>query len=266
MISPIQKSKFLYIFLIFYLSVNVINDRIIIFSRDHRLGILMIAGAKPEELHANWDHNNGTSLQLCVRQTCTIIKNWCNSINNRINRIEFIQKLPLSPIVIRNLDELECHKHNNDNQLIKELNRKFKIAQKQLLLINRNDESDHARLMRCAGCIISDIITRQPMYRLFDFKTVIDQIVFLHDNCPALFTRDNLDKLNFVDMGKMFRNRIKRFLLYENVQKEEEEAVEFLDKKFKIQCWEDFKSTLYNYHQNNTIDSSVFLSKCTGKS
>lgn len=211
-------------------------------------------GATPGEFYADFDTNSSTLL-LHTQWTRIHLKNWCRSVRNRLNRLEFMQSLNRQPVVITHLDHLDCQlqANNSDNQLTIQLNRKFINAQKQLELIDENDDNDVSRLIRCIGCILADNIAQRFMYRLFNFPSIVAQARFMAENCQALIVRDNINKLTINSMKKTLKLTINAFEINE-ATRDDQAAILILRRslnKLNSVCWDNFMAKIKNYSNTN---------------
>lgn len=216
-----------------------------------------------------------TSLLLVARQTSILIKDWCLSTRHRIHRMEFMRSLDRRPIVIQPMDYLKCNRKatdENDKDLIEGLNRKFFEAQKQSLLLRKIDDTDVSRSMLCIGSIFADIVTKNSMYKLFGFKSIIDQVSFMRKNCIDLFRKKDFNKLLLSSMRNMLRTQVQLLRLDYSATQREKHLAYLVQKKFKqlnSYCWQRFKLFLLNrksqikeFHINYFRNLSHSLSKC----
>lgn len=213
-------------------------------------------GANPREFHAKWQ-DNGTALSLCTQRNCIVVQNWCQPIH-RLHYIEFFISLDRQPIVIRQIDQIDCQRQINNNKSIKVLNRKFKNAQQQLLLTSENDDNDDARLIRCVGSLLAETISHKFMYRLFDLSTIAEQASFMRDNCHLLFTHDKLNKLTLATINEKLQNTINKFEINE-ITKDEKESIQLIREKLsqlRKDCWQKFINILYSYNNATEIHTS----------
>lgn len=231
----------------------------------------MIFGAEPEEFNGYF---NGTALVLYARRTRIQIMNWCKSMYYRLHQMEFMISMNRQPIVIQDLEQLQCSQVNNNNsnfKLITILKKKFINAQKQLNLINYHDDNDRARLMQCVGLIVTGIIAQKSVYELFGFTSIIEQTIFIHNNCKKLFTPINLQSITFTQIKRKLENKIELFQLNYKLIDNDKILILLIRERFdKIhRCWKNIRSGLYLISEslidlaNNNITSVNILDNIT---
>lgn len=206
------------------------------------------------------------------------MKNWCRSIIHRLHRIEFIDALARQSIVIQNIHQLDCQRQANNSNvipMIKQLRQKFIDAQKQLQLLNINDDNDIARLIRCIGCVLADNIAHKYMFRIFGFTSIIEQVHFINDNCNNIITETNIKRLEFTKVKENWDKIIRKYEL-NDVMQEDKKSLNYLRQsidKLDSHCWKifiNYCTTQLNYVTANSSivplqilrDSTSLILKC----